>query len=203
MLTEEFLSQDDSKTESIFEQLLSFSQDQLADISISEITENTAKTIVVCSFFSGSLRVFSETSDISNDEYRDILSKLIAKIFNMEESNANGLVDSNERLFHKYTFIENTYMLGSEAASQWQDMKEAAANRLKNHLESHKDITMDSLGSEGTKDATAEDDEEEPTEETTENVSKAQKKSIKPIYYWAAIISFIILMNILFALIIV
>ncbi|MFQ5470019.1 MAG: hypothetical protein ACE5EH_06870 [Gammaproteobacteria bacterium] len=131
-----------------------FADNQLASIKLAFITQSTASMILACSYFAGALRYFYENQTVSPDEYFSTLEALLMDRFKMNSVNASGLIESNERLFNKYQYIENIYNYGWSTAKAWLNDEGNETDNLFDLHERYKRLSMSDLGIEGIKEKT-------------------------------------------------
>ena len=126
-----------------------FAQLHLMQIKYHVVRESSFLELAVCAFFSGAGELLSKQAGIKPQQSRAQLVMLIRQICNLSERNADGLIDTVDRLSDKYALIENIINQGTAAADQWLNCEDVDGQALSGIVNKYKNLSMFDLGIEG------------------------------------------------------
>lgn len=161
------------------QQLDAFCRQQVALLQASDITKITTHLIITAAFFTGAAIYFSKACKVSKAVYLSAVKNILMENFNLAAENAEGLLESNSRMYKRYMLIEKIYKLGWKAAQIWQKNPDAGSNTLSKLLKKYQNLSMSDLAIEGVKEAIP-IPAAEKTYTQTKTVTKAGRKTSKP-----------------------
>lgn len=133
------------------DQLTQFAKQQLSELSTRDICDSTVHLILAASFFTGAAIGLATPLRANKKTYLASLHDFLQNRFGLSAGNAQGMVESNTRLYKRYVLIENIYNVGVKAAVEWHQDSSCNDASLKNLLTQYRDLTMSGLNIEGTK----------------------------------------------------
>lgn len=133
------------------EQLDAFSHQQLTNLNPSEINRITAHLTITTAFFTGATIFLAGKYQAPKPAYIKGLKNFLVNTFGIAEKNAAGLIESNARMYKRYTLIENAYNQGWQSAKSWVASPTVADNALHTLLQRHNSLSMADLNIEGVK----------------------------------------------------
>ena len=133
------------------QQLEQFGEAQLAGLSTRDICASTVHLILSTAFFIGAAIAIAKPLKASKTIYLASLREFLEKHFGLSAKNAAGMIESNARLYKRYTLIENIYNAGVRSAIDWCEDPRIRDNRLKGLIAQYHDLSMSGLNIEGIK----------------------------------------------------
>ena len=136
-------------SDGLYKSLQAFGKGQFDYIDQELFKSNSANLTVSISFLAGALQALSEHAGLDDYDPAQVLQRYIMAKFNMPRANARGIIESNQRLASKYTFLNDAYREGRDAAVAWSEDENTPLLQLNVFLQQHDDITMSDLGRKG------------------------------------------------------
>lgn len=133
------------------DQLAQFAEQQLNELSTRDICDSTVHLILAASFFTGAAIGLATPLKANKKTYLASLHDFLQNRFGLSAGNAQGMVESNARLYKRYVLIEKIYNAGVKAAVEWHKDSSRNDASLKNLLTQYRDLSMSGLNIEGTK----------------------------------------------------
>lgn len=192
---------DSSPEEILYKRLQTFGKRQFEHIDPEQFKSNSANLTATISFLVGSIHALAEHIDLQDYDHMPILQRYVMAKFKMPRPNARGIIESNDRLYKKYTYLENAYNEGREAAAAWCQDENAPAMSLNTFLQQYNDVTMSDLAKEGVREESSEQETEsdpvpETTPDTTVKPDQAPSRSVRPVFlFWFAAVLVLAVMN--------
>ena len=133
------------------DQLKQFGTAQLAGVSTHDLRASTVHLILATSFFTGAAIGMAKLSNIPQKNYLHVLRVFLEKQFGLNADHAEGLIESNARLYKRYVLVELIYNAGWLSASEWSKQPDSPCNELTLLLKKYRNLSMSGLNIEGTK----------------------------------------------------
>lgn len=183
------------------EQLDAFSRHQLTSLKPSEINRITTHLMITTSFFTGATIYLAGKCQAPKPVYLKGLKNLLMNTFGMAEKNAAGLIESNARMYKRFTLIENAYNQGWQSAKSWVTSPSSSDKALYSLLQQHHDLSMSNLSIEGIKEnkSAPAEIEEIAHVEMAPVPEKAPSRRLWPVLLWLILLT--LLSSIIYALI--
>jgi hypothetical protein len=137
----------DSKTPPLTQQLKQFGSQQIANISVRDLRASTVHLILAIAFFTGAATAMAKASKTPRKTYLRVLRIFLEKNLGINADHAEGMIESNTRLYQRYVLIERVYNAGLLASTG-----NTQGNELKLLVEKYHDLSMTGLNIEGVKD---------------------------------------------------
>ena len=106
-------------------------------------------------FFTGASIGIAKQLKTPKRIYLASLTHLLEKHFGLSADNAAGMIESNARLYKRYTLIEKIYNAGWQSAINWQQDPSRRDTQLKSLLAQYHSLSMSNLNVEGIKEQIA------------------------------------------------
>lgn len=132
-------------------QLAQFAEIQLAELSTRDICASTVHLILATAFFTGAAIGLAKSQKTDRKKYLASLCHLLQSHFGLSTHNAEGMVESNARLYKRYRLIEKIYNLGMQTVLDWQKDPTNCKPALKTLLTQYQSLSMSELNIEGVK----------------------------------------------------
>jgi hypothetical protein len=171
------------ETDKLREQLNQFGQSQLNSLKPAQIASITAHLVLSVAFFTGATIYLASMRGTKKSHYLPALQNYLSDTFGLPADHAVGLVESNARLYKRYTLIENIYKQGWQTAQAWNNTPNEVIPQLEALLQEHKDLSMSALNVDGIKEEKAAPKEIEEIIPTPEPKTKA-----KPSFPWGRVV---------------
>ena len=133
----------------LYKSLQAFGKGQFSYIDQELFKTNSANLTASISFLAGAIRAMAEHAGLDEYDPAQVLQRYIMAKFNMPRANARGIIESSQRLASKYTFLDDAFREGKEAAAVWCQDENTPLLQLNAFLQQHDDITMSDLGKKG------------------------------------------------------
>lgn len=130
---------------------MQFAEQQLGELSTRDICASTVHLILAASFFTGAAIGLAKPLKANKKTYLASLHDFLQRRFGLSADNAQGMVESNARLYKRYVLIEKIYNAGVKAAVDWHKGSTSADGALKELLTQYRDLNMSGLNIEGSK----------------------------------------------------
>lgn len=127
---------------------------QLAELSTRDICASTVHLILVTSFFTGAAIGLAKPLKADKKKYLASLRDFLESRFGFSARNAEGMVESNARLYKRYRLIEKIYNAGAKAALDWHRDPASGDPTLKALLTQYQTLSMSDLNIDGIKEPT-------------------------------------------------
>lgn len=133
------------------QQLEAFCRKQLARQRPQDITRVTTHLILSTAFLTGATIHLAKARQIAKPVYLAALKKVLSDTFRLADKNADGLIESNARMYKHYKLIENIYNSGWRSAQAWLEHPQQGGDELNALLQQYHNLAMTDLGIEGVK----------------------------------------------------
>jgi len=133
------------------DQLAQFGDTQLTELSTRDICASTVHLILATAFFTGAAIGLAKSLKTPKKIYLASLQRFLETHFGLSGDNAQGMVESNARLYKRYILIEKIYNAGMQAARDWQPDTDGNTSALKTLLTKYQTLNMSGLNIEGIK----------------------------------------------------
>ncbi|NOX76659.1 MAG: hypothetical protein GXP17_08655 [Gammaproteobacteria bacterium] len=166
--------------------LHTFSRHQLAGMRAGDITNVTTHQILTTAFFTGATIHLAAADKQPKSVYLPVLRQFLARTFDLNEERAAGLLESNARMYKRYTLVDRVYHEGWKTAQDWRQENGATQSVLKTLLREFQDLSMSDLNIEGVKEeqATLPEIEAIVATETTPVSVAPPTRRMASIIYW-------------------
>jgi hypothetical protein len=129
--------------------IAAFAQTQLTAVKTQRIRESSLLELAACAFLCGAAEQLKKQSNAdAADNHRQLIG-LIREVCHVAEGNAEGLVESVNKLSRKYYLLENITDQGRGAADRWLACEDADDKVLQRLMDKYQNLTMFELGIEG------------------------------------------------------
>lgn len=175
-----------SVDDGLYQQLMGFGKLQFSNLDKDQLSESTANITAMISFLVGAIYALAKKGGHEDFDHAPVLQRYIMAKFKMPERNALGVIESNARMYQKYTYLENAYNEGYQAAMAWCDDETAQPQALGQFLKKHKDVSMSNLSAQGIKaDAEVAEVESVSEPEPIEEAIVVMGSSVRPVFiFW-------------------
>lgn len=133
------------------DQLNQFGESHLANVSAHDIHSSTVQLLLATVFFTGAAISIAKITDTPRKNYHPLLRTFLEKNFRLSADRAEGMIESNARLYKRFVLIEKIYHAGWNAARDWKPGSNKHSDTLKALLKKHSNLSMSELNIEGTK----------------------------------------------------
>lgn len=121
---------------------------QVAPLAVDTVRENTFSLIALSAFLAGAMNALTiETGQVEHNLHAQI-AQILETRFKMTKLNAEGLVNSTQRLVDKYILLNTIYQKGQYAFLRWIKVNTGHGEELKTIIEQNQHLSMIDLANE-------------------------------------------------------